>query len=101
MHLAFIPMGVGLFLAMLLLPRRALPDDVPVPIADARELGRAAAVDRDLAALARREPLPGTVRALGSAIRAYHVLEARGDVRDLGKARSDVDAALADAREAG
>jgi hypothetical protein len=100
-HLAFIPMGVGLFLAMLLLPRRAFPDDVPVPIADARELGRAAAVDRDLAALARREPLPGTVRALGSAIRAYHVLEARGDARDLGKARAEIDGALVEALPGG
>jgi hypothetical protein len=99
--LAAVPIGVAVVLGMLLLPRRGVPDSVPVPIPDGRELERAATRDRDLAEEARREPLPGTVRALGSAIRAYHVIEAGGEVRDLGKARSDVDAALADAREAG
>jgi hypothetical protein len=99
--LAAVPIGVAVVLGMLLLPRRGLPDSVPVPIPDGRELERAATRDRELAEQARREPLPGAVRALGSAIRAYHVIEAGGEARDLGKARSDVDAALVGAREAG
>ncbi len=101
MWLAIVPLAVGVLFAMLLLPRRGVPDSVPVPIPDARELGRAAARDDELAEQARREPLPGVVRALGSALRAYHVLEAGGRGRDLGKARSDVDAALAEALKTG
>lgn len=101
MWLAAVPIGVAVVLGMMLLPRRGVPEAVPVPIPDGRELERSATRDRDLAEEARREPLPGTVRALGSAIRAYHVIEAGGEARDLGKARSDVDAALADARAAG
>ncbi len=86
---------------MLLLPRRGVPDSVPLPIPDARELDRVATRDDELAAQARREPLPGVVRALGSALRAYHVFEAGGRAQDLGKARSEVDAALGEALKAG
>jgi hypothetical protein len=99
--LVLIPIGVAVLFAMLLLPRRGVPDSVPVPIPDGRALERVAARDRDLAEQVRREPLPGPVRALGSAIRAYHVIEAGGDARDLGRARSDADAALFEARQAG
>jgi len=88
---------------MLLLPRAAPPDLVPLPIADDSALNRAATHDRELAAAAAREPLPSAVRALGSALRAFHVLEARGDasVLELTQARSEVDSALADAQAAG
>jgi hypothetical protein len=99
--LVLIPIAVAVLFSMLLLPRRGVPDSVPVPIPDGRELERVATRDRDLAEQARREALPGPVRALGSAIRAYHVFEAGGDGRDLGRARSDVDAAFFEARQAG
>ncbi len=99
--LAAVPIGVAVLFAMVLLPRRGVPDAVPVPIPDGRELERAATRDRELAESARRDPLSWAVRSLGSALRAYHVLEAGGEARDLGKARSDVDVALAQAWQAG
>jgi hypothetical protein len=102
MWLTLIPVGVAVVLGVLLLPRRAIPDSVPLPVADPRGLARAVAVDRDLAAHAEREPLSTAVRALGSALRAFHTAEARG-VEDstLAQARQAIDAALPEALAAG
>jgi TolA-binding protein len=107
--LSCVPIGVALLLGMLLVPRRALPEAVPLPIADAAALARIAAEDARLAESARRRPLPGPVRALGSAIRAFHALEARAESgadpadadRELGQARRAVDEALIDALAGG
>jgi hypothetical protein len=102
MWLAFVPLGVVLAFGSLLLPRRADPTAVPLPIADARELARAAATDATLAENARREPLPPAVRALGSALRDFHTLEARGgDEREFALSRQAIDTALIDALPAG
>ncbi len=100
-RLAAVPFGVAILFGLLLLPRRGSPDDVPVPIPDAAELARAAAGDRDRAALARSEPLSALVRALGSAIRAYHALEAAQNVAEFARARAAVDAALVGAAAGG
>ncbi|HEX3772624.1 MAG TPA: hypothetical protein VHV30_17215 [Polyangiaceae bacterium] len=101
MRLGAIPLGVAVVLTMLLLPRRAAPafDDVPVPVPDAHALAHSAAIDHDLAERARQETLPGAVRAVGSALRAYHELEAAGaDPGALVAARRAIDSALSDAR---
>jgi hypothetical protein len=103
-RLAVVPFGVAILFGLLLLPRRGAPDDVPVPIPDAAGLARAIAVDQDRAARARSEPLPAPVRALGSAIRAYHSLEAsqnRADLARIRGARDAVDAALIEALAGG
>ncbi len=95
--LAVIPVSVALVLGALLLPRRAAPDTVPLPVPDGAALGHALAADSELAAKARRETLPGTVRALGSAVRAFHTLEARdAPGHEMSSARAAVDAALVD-----
>jgi hypothetical protein len=101
LRLAMVPVGVALVLGVLLLPRRAVPDEVPLPIPDGAALARSISVDEGLAALVRREPLPGAVRALGSAIRAYHTLEGSENGAELGRARRAVDATLAEVRPAG
>ena len=101
LQLAVVPFGVAILFGLLLLPRRGLPDDVPLPIPDPAALARAAAVDDDLAAQARREPLPGPVRALGSAIRAYHALEVSPGAHEFAHARASVDAAMIEASDAG
>ncbi len=101
LRLAMVPAGVALVLGVLLLPRRAVPDEVPLPIPDGAALARSIAVDHDLATQARRETLPGPVRALGSAIRTYHALEGTENGAELGRARRSVDATLAEARPAG
>lgn len=97
-RLALVPIGVGLVFGLLLLPRRASPEAVPLPIADGAALHRASDADRALATRSREAPLPATVRALGSAIRAFHVLEADGDAGTpaMAQARRDVDQALVD-----
>jgi hypothetical protein len=100
-RLAAIPAGVAVLLGMLLLPRAGDADSVPLPIPSAAELAREAAADLDRAAAARREPLPGPVRALGSAIRDFHRLEIQRDERVMVLARSTVDAALVDALPGG
>jgi hypothetical protein len=101
MRLAVVPFGVALLFGLLLLPRRGAPDDVPLPIPDPAALAHAASVDRDLAARARSEPLPAPVRALGSAIRAYHALEAGQSRAELTRARTAVDSALVEALAVG
>lgn len=102
------PIGVALLLGALLVPRRAAPEAVPLPIADGAALARVAADDARLAEAARHQPLPGSVRALGSAIRAFHTLEARAESgsdpnadRELGQARRAVDDALIEALPGG
>jgi hypothetical protein len=96
--LGAIPLGAGLVLGVLLLPQRATPEDVPVPVADGRVMAAREAEDRQLAQV----DLSGEARALGSAVRAFHELEARqrsGDayLRDeqLNLARAAIDAARA------
>jgi hypothetical protein len=102
MRLALIPIGVALVFGLLLLPRHAPPESVPLPIPDARALARTAAADHELAERARREPLPGAVRALGSAMRDFHFLEGRSaEPSEIGQARKSVDEALVDALAGG
>lgn len=94
-RLALVPIGAAVVLGLLLVPRSTPPESVPLPVPDVRALARTAAADHALAERARHEGLPGDVRALGSAIRAFHSLEAEpADGRDLGGARRSVDEAL-------
>jgi hypothetical protein len=102
MVLALIPASVALTFGVLLVPRRATPDLVPLPSPDARALARAESTDRELARQALESPLPGPVRALGSALREFHTREARdADPRELAEARRAVDEALVAALGAG
>jgi hypothetical protein len=58
-------------------------------------LSEAASADRGFAQQAHAVPLAGAIRALGSAIRDFHTLEAKdADARELGDARRKVDEAL-------
>ncbi len=100
--LAMVPASVALVFGLLLLPRQPLPDSVPLPVADVRALASAEAADIELAHRTQGEPLPPTVRALGSALRDFHTREANGaDVRALSEARHAIDLALVDALAAG
>jgi hypothetical protein len=102
MRLALVPIGVALVLGVLLLPRRVRPESVPLPVADPRELARAARSDHELAERARRVPLPAAVRALGTAVRDFHVLEAHDASGEaVYEARRAIDAALPEALAAG
>jgi len=86
-----VPVGVAILFGLLLMPRAAVPERIPVPIADAREIARVSAADHDRA---RHETLPGPVRALGSALRNFHTLETGDDLHTISAARTAVDDAL-------
>ena len=99
---AMVPLGATLLLGMLLLPRQAMPGALPLPIADPQSLRQTLEADTALAARTRSSPLPGVVRALGSALRDFHVLEGTSaQPSDLVKARHAIDTALIDAQSAG
>ncbi|MGA2451208.1 MAG: homeobox domain-containing protein [Polyangiaceae bacterium] len=94
-RLAGIPVGVAVVFAALLAPRSAIPCAVPIPIADAGNVAAAVTGDRVRAARARQHMLPGPSRALGTAIREFHLGEARSlDASAMADARMRVDVAL-------
>jgi hypothetical protein len=103
MWLALVPIAVAVTLGVLLLPRDAIPDGVPLPIPDGRALLHTAAVDHELAERARGEPLPASVRALGSAIRTFHMLEAgaAAGTDTMAQARTALDSTAANALREG
>jgi hypothetical protein len=73
-----------------------------LPIPDARGLAAAAATDHRLAEDARHKLLAPAVRALGSALRDFHALEARGTEQGaLAHARQAIDDAVPPALAAG
>lgn len=87
---------------ILLVPRRAMPASVPLPLPEPGGLARAAAVDHQLAEQARHVPLAPAVRAMGSALRQFHFLEAQSAQEyQLAQARQSVDAARPDALATG
>lgn len=57
--------------ALLALPRASVPDTLPLPLVDHAEARRSAERERQASALARAEPLPFEVRALGESIRHF------------------------------
>lgn len=96
--LGFVPVGVALIFGVLCMPRVVPPEDLPVPLADARELGRVRDADHRMATDAA--PLPDDVRALGSAIRTFNDQQARQEVDPgvtpltMNEARGAIDRAL-------
>jgi hypothetical protein len=100
--LAIVPVAVALLVGALTVPRAAIPDAVPLPAVDTRALRRTAEADRAVAEGARRERLPGEVRALGSAVRDFNARQAKGlDQQGIADARRALDAALGPALAAG
>ncbi|MGH7440888.1 MAG: hypothetical protein ACRENE_34865 [Polyangiaceae bacterium] len=100
--LMLLPLCAALVFGVLLLPWAPTPEGVPVPSPDAAALRRVVDADRAAAARAVAEPLPGAVRSLGSALRAYHTLEAsQASEGELAVARAAVDGQLPGAFGAG
>lgn len=95
--LAFVPAAIGLVLLLLMMPRKAAPDAVPLPRADERVLVDVARADDARAAAAEVDRLPSDILAVGSALRALNGAEARGaDEAETFAARHELDAALRD-----
>jgi hypothetical protein len=100
--LAAVPLAATLLLGMLLVPRVAMPDALPLPLPDPKSLQQTFEADSSLAARGRSNTLPGVVRALGSALRAFHALELKGgQPDDLANARRAIDTALIDVQSIG
>jgi hypothetical protein len=100
--LALVPVIVALVLGGLMIPRRATPGEVPLPAIDRRALARQIAMDHALAERARSERLDANVLALGTAIRAFNGIEARGEeTAPITEARMDLDRLVPAALDAG
>ncbi len=95
LRLACIPLGVAVVLGAVLAPRDATPCAVPVPLVDYGQNALAVTLDRARAARVRQQPLLGPTRALGSAIREFHLDETRGlEASAMAEVRRRVDRAL-------
>lgn len=80
--LALVPVITMLLLASLMMPRRAEPDAVPLPMVDAAKLSAALDADRSLVDAAAREPLPTSGLVLGGAMRDLFTLEVTAERDD-------------------
>jgi len=93
--LAFVPVSVAALMFLLMMPRAAPPDDVPIPELDARALLAAERDDAARAALARTERLPDDVLAVGSALRAVGKAQVHTEAPDdVTNAKTTLDHAL-------
>lgn len=71
--------GTAVLAAVLVLPRGAEPELLPLPDVDRGEIARLDAARAALAAAARASPLAFDARALGEALRRFGAAEAGGD----------------------
>ena len=72
---------------VLIMPRSTEPTDVPLPMVDRRVIDRIERDDAARATQAKNVQLPTDVRALGSAVRAFHAAQANADPVALEEAR--------------
>lgn len=75
---ALVAIVIAATFALLVVPRPAAPDTIPLPKVDFREAERVAARQRELARSAAAEPLPFPVRAAGETLRAFGKAEVEG-----------------------
>ncbi len=80
--LVLIPVTASVLALLLMMPRRAVPEDIPLPAIDGRALGATIAEDRALAASARAQRLSGDLLRVGSAIRAFNIASLPGTTPD-------------------
>jgi hypothetical protein len=93
--LAAVPVAIALVGAVLLLPRSATPEIVPLPRIDTAAFRARVEEDVLRAERARREGLPSDVREFGTLIREWNHSEAAGDdATRVARARGALDAAL-------
>jgi hypothetical protein len=96
--LALIPLVVAIVFGALLVPHAAPPETVPLPTIDTNQVERIIADDHALANQARATPLPAEVRAVGTAIRAFYMLQTGNEkAEQVAKSRLALDRAVAGA----
>jgi hypothetical protein len=93
--LALIPVFAMAIAATLMLPRSSVPDDVPLPAPDTRELAAIHAKDDARVAATREHPLSPELLTLGTAIRTFFRLGTHGGSNmDVAQARGALDEAV-------
>jgi hypothetical protein len=95
--LAIFPAAIGALFLLLLMPRAAAPDAIPLPSVNERVIDEVRSADDRRAATAEGARLPTDVLAVGGAVRTLHGAEARGlDEAGVADARRQLDSALRD-----
>jgi len=92
--LAVLPVTAALIMFLLLVPRGAAPEDIPLPRVDGVALRAAVADDVARARAAEETRLPGDVLAVGSALRELNKQFTSGDPEGVAPARAILDDAL-------
>jgi len=82
---ALVAIVIAATFALLVIPRPAAPDTLPLPRVDYRDAERAAAEQHALARRAVAEPLPYPVRAIGETVRELGRAEAEGRSGDVAR----------------
>jgi hypothetical protein len=89
--LGLVPLVVGLVFGAVVLPRSVAPEEIPLPRIDGRALAAVVTSDDDRSAGAETRQLPSTVRAVGSALRAFNAAEGgREDATTLAHAHDEI-----------
>ena len=78
-ELGLVTVGMVLTFALLVLPRAAAPQMLPLPHIDRSEIRRSEIAERERAKRAEREGLPFDVRAVGEAVRRFGRASAAGE----------------------
>ncbi|HVJ93270.1 MAG TPA: hypothetical protein VM580_25890 [Labilithrix sp.] len=95
--LALVPVGIGAIFLALMMPRASVPESVPLPRVDLRNIAAVERADDARAAEAERARLPADILAVGTALRRLNGAEPRGgDEVELVDARRQLDASLRD-----
>lgn len=92
--LALIPITVAVLMFLLMMPRSAPPEDIPLPQVDGVAMRALVKDDAARAAEARTNRLPGDILAIGTAVRALNKAQAVGDAEATGAGRLVLDDAL-------
>lgn len=94
--LALVPLGAFVLFGLLLFPRAAPPDELPLPLIDRAKLEAIFGEEDRLAREAEASGLGPDARVLGTELRAYHALQARKAPRpELDEAKIKVEKARA------
>ena len=92
--LALIPLTAGLLMMLLMMPREAPPEDVPLPQIDQRVLAAIRKDDTERAAAARTTRLAGGALLVGTSLRALNKAHARNaSPEEIGVLRITLDVA--------
>jgi len=95
--LALIPVTATVLMGLLMMPRAAFPEEIPLPAIDGRALGTTIAEDDALAAKSRSERLSGDLLRIGTAIRAFNRASLPGTpVEEITVVRTELDESVRD-----